>query len=358
VKDYLPAVCALLLVLLPGAACSGGQGGYFQDAAFYSESRRGHSLLVIQQGKTAFESYAPGESSWDAHRIYSGTKSFWGVAAMAAVQDGLVSLGEPVAESIPEWRSDPRKSRITIRELLNFTDGIPPAVALDGDSIPDRDAFAIALPSVAPPGDAFIYGPSHLQIFCEVLRRRLRPSGETPWHYLERKVLHPLGLNSVRHLMDRAGNPLAATGFELTARQWARMGKLVLNRGFYDSQQLVEPGLLEKCFQGSAANPAFGMEFWLNRAAAGPGARELDIEKTIDFPWQVQNWRDACICRDAPADMVVSLGSAFQRLYIVPSLDLVVVRQGENANFSDGAFLRMLLADLRRFDAAQMQGGN
>jgi CubicO group peptidase (beta-lactamase class C family) len=148
--------------------------------------------------------------------------------------------------------------------------------------------------------------------------------------------------------MDRAGNPLMATGFELTARQWARMGKLILNRGFYNGKQLVDPGLLDNCRHGSEANPAFGLAFWLNREAAHSGAREIDVEKTLDYPWQVQNWTDACICRDAPSDMIVSLGSAFQRLYIIPSLDLIIVRQGENATFSDADFLRILLADLQR----------
>ena len=351
-KTTVWILCAFLLALVPEAIAAPAR--YFQDAAGYSEDRRGLSLLVIQHGRTLFEKYPRGKSSGDDYRIYSGTKSFWGVAAMAAVQDGLLDLDGRVAESIPEWRNDPRKARITIRQLLNFTDGIPAAVELHGESIPDRDAYAIALPSVASPGEAFIYGPSHLQIFCEVLRRRLRPLRETPYHYLERKVLRPLGLGSVRHLMDQAGNPLMATGFELTARQWARFGKLVLHRGFYGSRQLVDPGILDNCFHGSEANPAFGLEFWLNREAGRAGAREVDVEKMLDFRWQVQDWADACICRDAPSDMIVSLGSAFQRLYIIPSLDLIVVRQGENGDFSDAQFLRILLAGLRRHEAAEM----
>jgi len=70
-------------------------------------------------------------------------------------------------------KTDPRKSEITIRQLLNQTDGIEPAPHLHSESIRDRNTAAIQLPLVAAPGSAFAYGPSHLQIFAEVLRRKL-----------------------------------------------------------------------------------------------------------------------------------------------------------------------------------------
>src|SRR6266550_957569 len=55
---------------------------------------------------------------------------------------------------------------------------------------------------------------------------------------------------------------------------------------------------------------------------------------------------NACICKDAPADMVLALGSHYQRLYVIPSLKVVVVRQGSEAKFSDAHFLRLLLGHL------------
>ena len=81
----------------------------------------------------------------------------------------------------------------------------------------------------AEPGSAFIYGPAALQVFHRVLKEKLRD--ESPTHYLERRVLHRLGLGSQRYLTDRAGNPLLATGWILTARQWAKLGQLVLADG-------------------------------------------------------------------------------------------------------------------------------
>ena len=296
-------------------------------------------MLVIQNGRTVFEHYARGAVPEGRWPIFSGTKSFWGIAALCAVQDGLFKLDDPVAATISEWKTDPRKSRVTIRQLLNFTDGLEGASYLHRSSIPNRNAAALRLASAAEPGTQFIYGPSHLQIFVELLRRKL---GErSPIGYMEEHVLRPLGLGSMEFKADRRGNPLAASGFELTAREWARFGQLVLQHGSYEGHRVVSGGLLREAFSGSPANPSYGLTFWLNRQA--PGAREIDIEKELELPWQRARWQGICMSRVAPPDMVVALGSGYQRLYIIPSLNTVIVRQGQNGKFSDAHFLRLLL---------------
>src|SRR5438477_6971799 len=110
-------------------------------AAKYSESKRGASVLVMQNGRTIFEHYANDGSAGGRWPIFSGTKSFWGIAALAAVRDGLFKLDDPVADTITEWKSDPRKSQITIRQLLSQTDGIEGASLLQRASIRDRNPW-------------------------------------------------------------------------------------------------------------------------------------------------------------------------------------------------------------------------
>src|SRR6059058_5195880 len=179
--------------------------------AKYSESKRGVSMLVMQNGRTIFEHYANGGSPSGRWPIFSGTKSFWGIAALAGVRDGLFKLDDLVSDTISEWKSDPRKSQITIRQLLSQTDGIEGASRLQRASIRDRNAMAIRLPTVAEPGSAFIYGPSHLQIFSELLRRKLQDHAITA--YVESRVLNRLGLRHLNYKKDARGNPLLATGF-------------------------------------------------------------------------------------------------------------------------------------------------
>ena len=308
-------------------------------SAKYSESKRGVAMLVMQNGRTIFEHYANGGSADAKSPIFSGTKSFWGIAALVAVHDGLIRLDDHVADTITEWRGDPRKAQITIRQLLNFTDGIEPAPHLHRASIHDRNAVAIQLSSLAEPGTVFTYGPSHLQIFSELLRRKLKSRGT--FSYLDRHVLSPLGLSGIDYKKDARGNPLLATGFDLSARQWARLGELVLGHGNYHGRQVVPDALLREALAGSQVNPSYGLTFWLNRGA--PNVREIDIENMLARSWTRESWSGICICRDAPPDMVVSLGSGYQRLFIIPSMNALIVRQGSNAKFSDAKFLRMVL---------------
>ena len=307
-------------------------------AAEYSAARRGVALLIVQNGKTIFESYPGHHSAHEEHKIYSGTKGFWVLAALAAEEEGILKLDERVADTIEEWQRDDHKKHITVRQLLNFTSGLEPMSLLHGDTVPNRDAVALRLPVVAIPGERFIYGPASLQVFHELFRRKLASHRETPTHYLERKVLRPLGLGPQEYKKDRAGNPLLAAGFRLTAEQWSRIGRLILSGG---TPVLSQPSLSQS-LRGTNANPAFGMGFWINRSA-GPDAREFDIEDMLERDWWNQEWRDICLCRDAPPDTIASVGSGYQRLIVIPSMELVIVRLGKNARFSDGEFLRILL---------------
>jgi CubicO group peptidase (beta-lactamase class C family) len=336
------ASCALSCLLVTEAhAVPGLSSANCAKAAQYSESKRGTSLLVIQDGRTIFERYAKGGTVDGAWPIFSGTKNFWGIAALVAVEQGLFKLDDHVADTITEWQNDPRKSQITIRELLNFTDGIEGAPHLHRASIRDRNTMALQLETVAEPGSVFIYGPSHLQIFSELLRRKLNGRAAIP--YLEKRVLRPLGIGSLDYKQDALGHPLLATGFRLSARQWASLGELVLGQGSYHGRRIVSAQLLQEAFVGSNANPSYGLTFWLNRPA-GLLSGEADMEKLLDLPWQRASWRGVCISKSAPADMVVGLGSHHQRLFVIPSMNALIVRlSSADSKFSDAYFLRLIM---------------
>jgi CubicO group peptidase (beta-lactamase class C family) len=313
-------------------------------AADYSADRGGFSFLVVQNGRVLYESYAHGDAPDLGAQIFSGTKGFWCVAAAAAGQDGILDFDEPVRDTIAEWRSHPDKSRIRVRDLLSFTAGIEPVFALHGRSIGDRNGFSVRQPAVRQPGASFMYGPSQLQIFCELLRRKLISRHLTPEGYLSKRVLRPLGIYNVDFREDRKGNPLLASGFRLSARQWEQLGELILGQGKYRGHEIVRADLLAECFHGTRINPMFGMGFWLNHVA--PDGREVDVEKVLEIPWKHQDWRGDCLCRDAPRDMIAAIGSGYQRMFIVPSRNLVVVRQGvDDSRFSDAHFLRLIFGE-------------
>jgi CubicO group peptidase (beta-lactamase class C family) len=308
-------------------------------AAEYSAANRGKSLLVLQHGRVLHEEYPNGFVANEAHKIYSGTKAFWCLAALAAEEEGILRLKHRAADTIKEWEGDRLKSRITIRQLLDFSSGLDPFFELHEDGIKDRDLLAVNRNLAAEPGSAFIYGPCSLQVFHEILKRKLAPRGETPTHYLERRVLQPLGLGPQRYVADAAGNPLLAAGFLLSARQWAQMGLAVLN----ESNHVAPPeAIADGSHEGSRVNAAFGLGFWNNSAARRGGAWEVDVEAMLHEKWPLQRWRNACLSRHAPSDLVASIGSGSQRLYVAPSQGLVIVRQGKDSSYSDARFLGLL----------------
>ena len=321
-----------LMLLLTGSAVAMTEldPTAVRAAAEYSARHRGVSFLAIQNGRTLLE-----QDAKTPHKIYSGTKAFWNLAAVAAAEDGLIDLDERVADTITSWRSDSQKAQVTIRQLLDFDSGLEPLFSLQQTRSDDRNAAAIRARIVAEPGSAFIYGPAALQVFHQVLKEKLR--GQTPTRFLERRVLHRLGFGPQRYLPDRVGNPLLATGWILTARQWAKVGRMVVDQG----APLISRKSLEQCWRGTAANRAFSLGWWNNRAA--PNGREIDVEQMLMPKWANQDWHNACLCRDAPADLVACIGSEGQRLYVISSLKLIVVRQANGGSFSDARFLRLLL---------------
>src|SRR2546428_3717781 len=144
--DRCASAIFALLFLISASAVAEIRPSDCARAAKYSESRRGVSMLVMQNGRMIFEHYANGGSASGRWPIFSGTKSFWGIAALAAVRDGLFKLEDLVSHTISEWESDPRQTRITIRQLPSQTGGIESASRLHRPSIRHRNAMAVPLP--------------------------------------------------------------------------------------------------------------------------------------------------------------------------------------------------------------------
>ena len=271
--NLLTAACFALAFAIGGgvrtsaAAPPSASPSPFQPAADYLRSCNGHALLVYRDGQLLFEAYLNGHQREVPHRLASGTKSFVGVLAVMAVEDGLLKLDELVADTLTEWKDDACKSQITIRQLLTFTSGI--AGGEVGDVPSYREAVRLAEAKFLP-GEKFQYGPVPFQCFGELLRRKLAPRKETVESYLKRRLLDPIGLKPSLWRKDVDGNPELPSGALLTATEWAKFGHLVLNQGAWNGQQLVSEKLLAECFRGTPAHPTYGLTFWLNAADERP----------------------------------------------------------------------------------------
>ena len=321
-----------LLTLIPTSAQT-VTATNFAKAGKYSLSHGGLALRVEQGGKLIDESYAPGFSASTPHKIYSGTKSFVAVGALIAMQEGLLALDEKASDTLTEWRGDRRRA-ITINQLLSQTSGLDP----DGDLIyPYRDqlAAAVNVHLIDPPGTRFHYGAVGYQAFGEILRRKLRTQDRSVEGWLKDKIFDPLDIDIADWKHDDAGNPLIHSGISLSTEEWAKFGNFINRVRTGKQNGLVTASSLAMLFIGHQANPAYGLGFWLNRPPPEPRLQPItQLQLAIDGDQ---------LYPGGPRDLVAAIGSEKQRLYMIPSLDLVIVRFGQETAFSDGEFLSRLL---------------
>jgi CubicO group peptidase (beta-lactamase class C family) len=226
--------------------------------------------------------------------------------------------------------------------LLNLTSGLDGGTDAPNSVMTFRRAVDMAT-VVAPPGEDFSYGPLPYQCFGEVLRRKLAPRNEAVYDYLDRRVLAPIGLRVGYWRRDAENNANMPAGAFLTAREWAKFGELVRMKGTWRGHEILPATLMEEALKPSAVQPAYALGWWLlgideecYHALSDVSTKErprraVEERRQLGFP--------------APRDTIAAMGRGKQRCYIIPSLDMVIVRMGdsEKREFSDIEFLGKLL---------------
>ena len=316
----------------------------FKQAADYSAKHGGRAVLVMVTGRSLFERCDNGFGQDSATHLHSATKGFWGPVIAAMIEDGLIeSYDELASKTLPEWKDHPRKSRITLRHLLTFSAGlVQDVVNLQGHDrptlAPDLYKHAIGVQALREPGETFQYGPSCYYVLGEIMKRKLAASKQTPLDYLKQRILDPIGVQVGDWVHDASGNPHIPNGAHLTARNWAKYGQWLLQGGEWNEEQIVRKNLLDELVKPSKANPGHGLALWLNQPG-GQGAVGVAAQKSR--LGDKAGW----IYRGGHSDLFAALGAGKCRMYIIPSLEMVVVRQADNKadRFDDNTFLSLLL---------------
>jgi len=280
------------------------------DAALaYADRHALHAIVIRIGDDVVLERYAAGYDAKKPHALYSGTKSFWGGLAVAAEEDGLLELDEPVARTIASW-NEGAKARVTLRELLQLTSGI--GFGGLGSAVPPYDK-ALATDLKDGPGEKFTYGGIPLQVFGAVLARKLEPRGLSPHDYLRERILDPIGLRVGTWRALKDGTHPLPTGAFITAREWLKFGVLVRDRGRWAGKTIVPADALARCFTGSRANPRYGLGWWLSPLPNHP-------------------------------EIVYASGSGGQAMYVLPPENAVIVKFAASSPWKHDAFLKRLLA--------------
>jgi CubicO group peptidase (beta-lactamase class C family) len=291
--------------------------------------KKTRAFLVVRHDKLVYEWYAPGTAAATRQGSASLAKALVaGLSLAVVITDGKVSLDDHATKFVPQWKSDPRKSEITIRHLGSHTSGL-------GDSTTEnvvheeqpgwrgefwkrldspRDPFTLArdeTPMLFEPGERLSYSNPGIGMLTYCVTAAIRNGAHRDIRTLLRaRVMRPIGAAeadwsigySKTFVVDRM--PLVGSwgGGAFTPRITARLGRLVLHEGAWNGRQLLSKAAVHQVTGDAGLNGHCGMGWWSNGGQRYP---------------------------KLPADAVWGAGAGDQLLLVIPSLDLVMVRYGE-----------------------------
>lgn len=298
------------------------------------------AVVVMANGKRAAERYAPGYGPQTRFNSWSMAKTITATMIGMLIADGRLELDEPAP--IPRWQrpGDPRAA-ITIRHLLQMRAGLDHTEAgpvpaessevrmlfLDGRD--DMAQWAEEQPLEAEPGEKFEYSSNTTVILADIAARVLTDNSRDPEarrravaDYLHARLFEPLGMTSVAPEFDAAGTLIGGSLIHATARDFARFGEFLRNKGSYRGAQLVPRQWVEQMVTPSPLSPQYGFQTWLNRPVK-EGTSPL-------FPTL------------APHSLFAMMGHMGQYVLVSPEQRLTLVRLGQSDEAQRAALMPRL----------------
>lgn len=297
------------------------------------------ALLIIRDDAVVCEWYADGRSAATTHYTASMAKAIVGGLSLAvALSDGRLALDDPASRYVPAWRDDPRKAKITLRHLGSHTSGIEDA-HLDGVPheklpgwkgefwkrlAPPTDPYTLSrdrAPVLFDPGTKFHYSNPGIAMLSYAVTAALKDAPQKDLRALLRdRVMRPIGVPDDEWSVGYGkpvtvdGLPVVASwgGGSYTARAVARVARLMLREGDWQGKQLVGVDAIRQTTRDAGTPGTCGMGWWSNNEGQVAAL---------------------------PTDAYWGAGAGHQVVLVVPSLKLIVVRQGEafasKANYHD-----------------------
>lgn len=315
--------------------------------ALFAESEavgQTRALLVLRDGDLVYERYAAGFGPDTKLISWSMAKSITAVLAGFMVADGQLALDGPAPVAAWQRSGDPRGA-ITLRHLLHMSSGLEHVEngdpIWDGDTVEmlfgggagDMAGFAEAKPAAAQPGERFNYSSATSVILSDILVDTLTPAqGATARRdamreYIRGRLAEPLGMTSLTPEFDAKGTMIGGSIMHATARDYARFGEFLRNRGVAGGQRLLPESWMRFMLSPSPNDAGYGGHIWLNRRRP-PGARAA-------------LWPER-----GPNDLFACIGHQGQYIIVSPSQRVTIVRLGVTKEDQFPA-LRQRLADLQ-----------
>ncbi len=301
------------------ASLSPGAAGFDPEALSAAVSGaitdHGVGVIVLRGGRIAAESYAPNWGPDKGHLLFSAVKSVIAVLVGIAIDQGHIKgVEQSAADFIPQWRGTP-KAAITIRHLLTMTSGLHFQGLQNRNIQGDQFALNAAVPLDYPPGTHWAYSTPMFHLLYHILEKA---TGEPFEAYAQRVLIGPLGMQHWKwdtNIGQGANGPVKNYYTAIcSTRDLARFGLFSLRGGQWNGRQLVSKSYFRAATSPSQTmNPSYGYLWWLNSKS---GYNASGAEAGFRF-------------QGSPPDAFGALGALGQVAIETPSLDLVVVRQGE-----------------------------
>ena len=279
--------------------------------------RRTKAVVVVHNGTVIAERYADGVGVDTPLLGFSMTKSVINALIGILTQQGHISPSFPAP--IPEWRgaTDPRRE-IEVEHLLRMTTGL----ALDETNSGfdqssqmvylhnDMAGFAVKASMIAAPGMRWAYSSPTTQLLARIIRD-ITGGPEQALAFAWRELFNPLGMRNVTLEFDGAGTLQGSTYLLASGRDWARFGLLYLNDGVIGGRRILHEDWV--AFSAAATlDTDYGAGFWTNRSEHEHAKARVGL--------------------GIPRDAFFASGDLGQRIVILPTQRLVIVRLGDSVD--------------------------
>lgn len=267
------------------------------------------SCLISSRGQLVFRHYRDERCSTELAKINSCTKSILSALICIAMDQGkLPEAGTPIVAFFPRLAKDPdhRKRDITLEHLLTMSAGFEWTEFGGRNSFPrmtrtsDWVEFVLEQPLAHPPGSRMEYNSGASQLLSAILAQA---TGEDAAAFAERFLFTPLGIRDYKWEQDPQGLRTGGFGLWLRPADLLNFGRLYLQEGRWEEQRLISPELVRRSVQPvlPAAPPNRGRYAW---------------------HWWTDTYEESA---EAAFDYFYARGFGGQFVYVVPSLDTVVV---------------------------------
>ena len=274
-------------------------------------------IVILRDGQLIGERYAEGFTPTTPQLGWSMGKSVANLLVGRLVLQKRIDVDDSALR--PEW-TDERRS-ITVDQLMRMTSGLtwdetyalgtPITRMLYAEG--DMAGYAAAQPLAHQPGTYQQYSSGSTNVLCGILTDLADvPDADLP----RQQVLAPLGLSSATWEVDAAGTPVCSSYLWATPREWATIGQFALQDGVWAGERLLPQGWMTQSTTATKVNRSeergYAAGWWVNKKADG-----------------------TLVNRTLPEDAYWAQGHDGQRLYVVPSQRLVVVRLGFTPEVED-----------------------